>query len=111
MKIRGFRLFVQDMEVERAFWTKFLNATPKISESDWVELKAGDALITLLPGQSGSGPQPVFEYSEIEMHYYIQKAQDLGATLVEEGLNNPRIRGAVLRDPEGNEFQVSRGHR
>jgi len=113
MKLRGFHLVVKDLELEHQFWQKFLNATPKTSQPDWVELKAGDVFMTLSPGEPKEPSLicPVFEYSEIELHYYVQKAQDLGATLVREALNDPRVRGAIFADPEGNHFQVSRSHR
>lgn len=112
MKLGAVHFTVQDVEAERQFWQKLLPATPKTVKENWAELKAGDVRITFSLGEAdGSACRPVFEYTEMEIHHYIQKAVDLGAELVREAFNDPAVRGAILRDPEGHEFQLTRALR
>ena len=55
---------------------------------------------------------PVFEFSDDEIDRYIQRAKDLGATVIVQGKDHPDYprTAAVFLDPFGNEFEVTNFH-
>ncbi|MEI6477566.1 MAG: VOC family protein [bacterium] len=115
MKIRAMYFKVNDMEAELAFWQKLFGRTFEKKTETYFECKIDDTRIALMQGEdgdsySGSGAVPVFEYNEIELGHYADKAISLGATLVLDGMRDPNIQGMVLRDPEGHEFELTRLH-
>jgi len=114
MKLRTIIFKVRDLEKSLQFWQQFLNQTPRtIEQNQWIEFRLGDSrlgLSVVKEGEtfSGSNCTPVFEYTDMEIHYYIDKAKSLGAEVVYEGLSDPKVKGVILRDPVGNEFELSR---
>jgi hypothetical protein len=39
---------------------------------------------------------------------FIERAKNLGATIVLDALHDENIKGVIFRDPFGNEFEVTR---
>jgi len=59
---------------------------------------------------TGSNCVPVFELPDDEVMQYVDRAKQLGATVIEDGLNDPELLSVVFADPFGNEFEVSKFH-
>jgi len=116
MKLRTIVFKVRNLETAQQFWQQFLNQTPRVVvNGEWSEFRLGDARLGLMLVDEkdsfvGSNCTPVFEYTDMEIHYYIDKAKSLGAEVVYEGLSDPKVKGVILRDPVGNEFELSRLH-
>jgi len=112
MKLRAITLRVRDIETAVSFWQRLLNAAPRRRSSTHIDLRAnGFELVLLADADATPGAAlPVFEYSDIEFSHYLDKARQLGATEVEDLLNDPARRSVVFADPEGNQFEISRLH-
>ena len=115
MKIRTVYFKVHDMQQAVAFWQEFLEIKPHKQFDEWHEFMVGNLRLGLLKdlegdAHSGCNCVPVFEFPDDEVLMYCTRAIQLGALLIVDGLNDPNLRSMVLRDPCGNEFEVSKFH-
>ena len=118
MKVRTVYFKVRKLEDAAAFWRAFLGTPPTKSFPEWIEFRVGDLNLGLLRaegsdrGSAGSPCLPVFELPDAEVEGCIRRARDLGATVLLEGEDHPDYprTAAVLRDPFGNEFEVTNLH-
>lgn len=113
MKIRTIYLKVKDIDGAKAFWQALLQIEPHKDFDDWKEFNCKNIRLGLLlldDAVSGANCVPVFEMSDGVLHEYIQRAKDLGATVVVDGLNDPDLKSIVFKDPFGHEFELSKFH-
>jgi hypothetical protein len=111
MKLRGIYFKVINLEEATEFWQKFFNASPRRTHEKWCEFKVGTSYLTLTTGEraSGSNCLPIFEYTDIELPYYVDKAKSLGATEVKNS-SKTDAKSVTLCDPFGNQFELTRLH-
>ncbi len=115
MKIRTLYQKVQNIETARTFWETFLGLKPSKSSAMWCEFRLENINFALLLNDygdevKGSNVVPVFEFAESEIGKAVEKAKALDCTVVLDGLANPDMKSIVLRDPSGNEFEISQIH-
>jgi hypothetical protein len=115
MKIRTIYQKVQNMEAARFFWESFLSLKPSQSSPQWCSFQLENVTFALLLNDfgddlKGSNAVPVFELPDSEIGKALNKAKALGCTVVLDGLLNPDIQSVVLKDPCGNEFEISKIH-
>ena len=115
MKIRTVYLKVTDMKKAVDFWKSFFDIVPHKLTGKWSEfyiegLRLGLLLNDFENSSLGSNCVPVFEFSDNEVMKYVERAKSLGAKIVYDGLNNPKMLSVVFSDPFGNEFEVSKFH-
>lgn len=115
MKIRTIYQKVQNLEAAKIFWSNFLGAQPSQSSSNWCSFRLENLNFSLLLNDygdefKGSNSVPVFELDEGEIEQAVQKAKSLGAAVVLDGLADPKMKSIVLKDPSGNEFEISKLH-
>jgi hypothetical protein len=96
------------------WWSSFLQSEPTKSFPPYYEFRVGQINFGLLALDAAPSPScvPVFEFPDEEIAGAIQRAKNLGATTVLEGEAHPDYpnTAAVLRDPFGNEFEVTNYH-
>ena len=112
MKIRTVYFKVRRIDEALAWWSSFLGVKPAKSFPPWHEFRVGEinfGLLALDDASGGSRCVPVFEFPDNEIEERIARAKELGATAVLEGEDHPDYpnTAAVLRDPFGNEFEVT----
>jgi hypothetical protein len=113
MRLRTVCLKVVDMGDALAFWSALFQREPLKHSARWSEFVLGDVRIGLLfndfgettPGQ---GCVPVFELDNGEVDRLLERALQLGATVVFDGLADPAMNGIVLSSPGGQEFELHR---
>lgn len=115
MKIRTIYFKVTNMTEAVAFWQGLLQIEPHRAFPEWHEfmvqgLRLGLWLNTIGDQYAGANCVPVFEFSDEELPSYIERAQALGATVIEDGLENPKLLSVVFADPFGNQFELSKFH-
>jgi catechol 2,3-dioxygenase-like lactoylglutathione lyase family enzyme len=115
MKIRTIYLKVTDMPKAVAFWQSFLGIEPHKKFDSWHEFMADNIRFGLLLNDygdqyTGSNCIPVFEFTDEEVLQYVERAKQLGAKIIQEGLDDPDLRSVVCADPFGNEFEISKFH-
>ena len=115
MKIRTIYFKVDNMTQAVNFWRNLLEIIPHKNSEQWAEFMVGSLRLGLLLNDygdkvCGSNCVPVWEFSDEELPKYIKKAKELGAAVIEDGLNNPNLKSVVFADPFGNEFELSRFH-
>jgi predicted enzyme related to lactoylglutathione lyase len=114
MKVRTVYFKVRKLEDAAAFWHAFLRTAPTKSFPEWIEFRIGDVNLGLLQADAParSACVPVFELADDQVDACIRRAKDLGATVLAEGEDHPDYprTAAVLRDPFGNEFEVTSLH-
>jgi predicted enzyme related to lactoylglutathione lyase len=114
VKVRTVYFKVRRLEDAAAFWRAFLGTPPTKSFPEWVEFRVGDLNLGLLRAEAPArdGCVPVFELADDQVEVYIRRAKELGATVLLEGEDHPDYprTAAVLRDPFGNEFEVTNLH-
>ena len=115
MKIRTVYQKVPDLGSAKNFWTAFLGISPSKDSPKWCEFQLENIRFALLLNDygdkfQGSNSVPVFELSEAEMGAKVEKAKALGATVVLDGLADPKVQSIVLKDRQGNEFELSKVH-
>ena len=117
MRVRTVYFKVRRLEDAAAFWRAFLGTPPVKSFPEWVEFRVGELNLGLLRAEAADRRAanpcvPVFEVADAEVDACIQRAKDLGATVLLEGEDHPDYprTAAVLRDPFGNEFEVTNLH-
>ncbi len=97
------------------FWGQFLDIEPHKKSANWCEFMVKDLRFALLLNDfgdkfSGSNCVPVFEFDDRNIIKYLEKAKKLGAVVVVDALNDPNMKSVALKDPEGNEFELSKLH-
>ncbi len=115
MKIRTIYLKSNNLEAAKSFWSELIGLEPNKNTESWVEFKLDNINLGIWPNDgndswSGSNTVPVFEFQDHEIQKYIDKAKDLGATVIIDGLNNTNLLSIVFSDPWGNEFEISKFH-
>ncbi len=115
MKIRTVYFKVQDMTKAVDFWKEFLGIDPVKTSPTWCEFLINQTRLGFLLNDfndqfSGSNCLPVFEFSDDEIGQWIEKAKQLGAELVFDGLADQKNLSVVFRDPAGNEFELTKFH-
>lgn len=113
MKIRTIYLKSADIALLCDFWSNLLEIEPHKNSLEWKELWCGNirlGFVKLDEKNSGSNCVPVFEFEDSLLNDYVERAIKLGATMIEDGRNNPRLLSAIMRDPFGNEFELSKFH-
>lgn len=115
VKIRTLYFKVKDIEQASVFWEKLLDIKPHKRFDRWHEFWCGNIRLGLLANDfgdafQGSGCVPVFEFEDDILPTYIERAKKLGAVVVVDGLENPKLKSIVFRDPSGHEFELSRFH-
>lgn len=115
MKIRTIYFKVNNMPEAVHFWGELLQIKPHKTFPKWHEfmvgtLRLGLWLNTLGEAWSGANCVPVFELEDEQLPAYIERAKLLGAKVIEDGLENPKLLSVVFADPFGNQFELSRFH-
>ena len=115
MKIRTVYLKVNDMEKSVYFWKNFLGVAPHKTSPNWHEFMIGNLRFGLLLNDfgdklSGSNCVPVFEFADKDLEKYIEKAKSLGAKIMFDGIDDPKMLSITFSDPSGNEFELSKFH-
>jgi catechol 2,3-dioxygenase-like lactoylglutathione lyase family enzyme len=114
MRIRTVYFKVRRLEDAAAFWQSLLGAPPTKTFPEWVEFRVGETNLGLLraDGPARGGAVPVLELPDDEVAASIARAKELGATVLLEGADHPDWprTAAVLRDPFGNEFELTNLH-
>ncbi len=115
MKIRTLYFKVDDIEAAAHFWGRLLNITPHKNFESWKEFMLGNIRFGLLKNDfgdefKGSGCVPVFEFDDNDLPVFIERAKNLGAEILVDGLDDPNLKSIVFRDPFGHEFELSRFH-
>jgi catechol 2,3-dioxygenase-like lactoylglutathione lyase family enzyme len=115
MKIRTIYFKVTDMPKAVDFWQSFLGIEPHKKFAKWHEFLVGNMRLGLLLNDfgdqySGSNCVPVFEFGDDEVMRYVEKAKQLGATVIKDGLDDSNLQSVVFADLYGNEFEVSKFH-
>lgn len=114
MKVRTVYFKTSQLEQAVSWWSAFLGVRPLKTFPQWQEFRAGNINLGFLRAEAvpGSGGIPVFELADDEISEAIARAKRLGATVVLEGEAHPDHpnTAAVLRDPFGNEFELTNYH-
>ena len=115
MKIRTVYFKVSDMSKAVSFWRDLLKIEPHKKFDTWHEFMVGDVRLGLLLNDfgdkfSGSNCVPVLEFDDTEVMTYVERAKNLGAQIIKEGLDDPNLRSVVFADPFGNAFEISKFH-
>lgn len=117
MRIRTVYLKVGDRAGDAvAWWSNLFGAKPAKAIPPYYEFRVGDINFGLLAIPPASDPPgacvPVFEVSDAEIDAAIARAKEGGATVILEGDDHPDYpnTAAVLRDPFGNEFELTSYH-
>jgi hypothetical protein len=111
MRVRSTYFKVQDMEAEVSFWRTLLQSEPIKASAHWSEFMVAGTRIGFLLNDfdeqlSGCSSVPVFEVDDGEMTTTIARAKHAGATVVLDGLGNPKMNSIVLASPGGHEFEL-----
>jgi catechol 2,3-dioxygenase-like lactoylglutathione lyase family enzyme len=115
MKIRTIYQKVQNLDKARTFWESFLGIRPVKSSNKWCAFQLENLLFALLLNDygddfKGTNCVPVFEFGDHEIKRHVEKTKALGGTVVFDGLADPNIQSIVIKDPSGNEFEISKVH-
>ena len=111
MRIRSAYFKVTDMAVAVGFWTSFLQQQPVKHTSHWSEFLLGEVRLGFLLNDfgeeiSGNGCVPVFEFVADEIAAVVDRAKSLGATVILDGLADPKMNSIVMAAPSGHEFEL-----
>jgi hypothetical protein len=99
------------MSVEVNFWQRFLMAEPLKSTSHWSEFMVSGTRLGLLLNDfgeelKGCNAVPVLEVDEGAMESTVARAKEAGASVVLDGLDNPKMNSIVMASPGGHEFEL-----
>ncbi len=111
MRVRSNYFKVTDMQAEVAFWGSLLQAEPTKSSSHWSEFTVGSTRIGFLLNDfgdklEGCSSVPVLEVDDGTMEATVARAKAAGASVVLDGLANPKMSSIVLATPGGHEFEL-----
>ena len=111
MRARSSYFKVKDMNAEVAFWRALLEAEPVKTSSHWSEFMVGEVRIGFLLNDFGEqlvgcSSVPVLEVEEGAMVSTVARAREAGATVVLDGLENPKMNSIVIASPGGHEFEL-----
>lgn len=111
MRVRSCYFKVTNMQAEVAFWGSLLQAGPLKSSTHWSEFMVGSTRIGFLLNDFGDtlvgcSSVPVLEVDEGSMDATVARAKAAGATVVLDGLANPKMNSIVLASPGGHEFEL-----
>lgn len=111
MRVRSSYFKVNDMEREIAFWRAFLEVEPAKRSTHWSEFKVGEVRIGFLLNDFGEELKgcscvPVIECGPDQLLAAIARAKEAGASVVVDGLENPKMNSIVLASPGGHEFEL-----
>ncbi|MGE0252157.1 MAG: VOC family protein [Dongiaceae bacterium] len=115
MKIRTVYFKVPDMKKAVAFWRAVLQIEPHKTFDEWHEFWVGQTRLGLLlernKEKAANNCVPVFEFASVEeLRQYLKRAQENGAKMVFDGLEDPDINSIVLADLFGHEFEFTKIH-
>lgn len=115
MKIRTVYFKIPDMPKAVHFWRQFLGMEPIKNFEKHSEFKVSNINLGLVLNDfgdtfTGANCAVVFEFGDNEVLEFIERAKNLGATVVLDALHDKNIKGVIFRDPFGNEFEVTRFH-
>lgn len=115
LKIRTVYFKVNDMEKAKIFYSEFFGVAPRKEGNVWCEFFVGNINFGLRLNDfhdswQGCNFVPVFEFTDSEALNYIQRAKSLGGVIVLDALHDQQMRSVVVKDPFGNEFEISRFH-
>ncbi len=116
MRVRTLYFKVVDMDRAVTFWEALLEKRANRKSDRWSEFPLEGARLGLLLNDfeddvAGSGGVPVFELEDAVIDAHVQRAVSLGASIVVDGLNDPKMNSIVLAAPDGHEFEICRCHR
>ncbi|MES2948310.1 MAG: VOC family protein [Pseudomonadota bacterium] len=111
MRVRSNYFKVADMQAEVAFWSSLLQAEPIKSSTHWTEFMVGSTRIGFLLNDFGDelvgcSSVPVLEVDDGAMEATLARAKVAGASVVLDGLSNPKMNSIVLASPGGHEFEL-----
>ena len=111
MKIRSSYFKIKDMEAEVTFWRSLLQIEPAKSSAHWSEFMVGSVRIGFLLNDFGEeligcSCVPVLEVEVGAMASIVERARSAGATVVLDGLKNPKMNSIVMASPGGHEFEL-----
>jgi Glyoxalase-like domain len=111
MRVRSTYFKVQDMDAEVSFWRALLQNEPIKASTHWSEFMVAGTRIGFLLNDfgeqlAGCSSVPVLEMDDGEMEPTIARAKAAGATVVLDGLANPKMNSIVLASPGGHEFEL-----
>lgn len=115
MKIRTVYFKVNDMAKAVQFWGSFLQLPPVKTSDRYHEWRIESLNLGLVHDDfddqwSGSNCVPVFEFADDEVLSWVERAKSLGASIIINALDDPKMLSVVMADPFGNEFEVSKFH-
>ncbi len=113
LKIRTIYFSSVDPQALCDFWSALLERKPHKNSDDWKELMCDNIRLGFLKldePHSGSNCVPVFEFDDADLDSYFQRAKALGAELLIDGRDDPNLLSVVMRDPQGNTFELSKFH-
>lgn len=103
------------MAKAREFWQALVGFAPHkvgeyYSEFKMDNINLGFVLNDMDDKFEGANCVPVFEFADDDLPRYIERAKELKAKIIVDGLNNPHLMSMVMADPWGNEFELSKFH-
>lgn len=113
MKIRTIYFFAPQMNESISFWEKFLGFPPHKKSNYWSEFKCENINLGLIAENNNANRSscvPVFEVRANELENTKQRALDFGATIYVDITKHPDKQSYVLKDPFGNEFEITKFH-
>lgn len=114
IKIRTVYFKSKDIKKLAKFWESFLGFAPHKNFDGWIEFKCANINLGLLELDEeikNASCVPVFELADSEVAVWIDRARKAGAKEVFNELENPDILSIGFKDPDGNEFEVSKFHK
>ncbi len=114
IKIRTIYFKSKDIKKLAAFWEEFLGFAPHKNFDEWIEFKCTNINLGFLQCDDevkGASVVPVFELADDEVAAWIDRARKAGATQTFDSLDDPDILSMGFKDPDGNEFEVSKFHK
>jgi predicted enzyme related to lactoylglutathione lyase len=120
-RVRTIYLKVYDMDAARSFYGAFLGLEPRKDGNVWCEFPMGNISFALSLDMeeggrrkerrsTGSGFAPIFEFADNEIYSYISRAKSLGAIMVADYISDGQGNSVLMKDPFGNEFEISKLH-
>ena len=111
MKVRSSYFKIKDMAAEVAFWRALLQIEPAKSSTHWSEFLVGGVRLGFLLNDFGEvligcSCVPVLEVETGTMASTVARAKGAGATVVLDGLENPKMNSIVMASPGGHEFEL-----